>query len=158
MMYFFNDIRVEFLLHTERNTGIQSLQKHSRLSMPFFSANWAMLNVDFFFFFFFNFLNPLRILLPYPQTAMNLHKSEQICYIYLQSNIVVSHHRIHLLPPRLKCSTFNVSIITIQRFYNHCNKLKKKVALNFPRLYFTQYVTCAVWLFVNVNVVACISR
>ena len=112
----------------------------------------------FFFFFFFNFLNPLRILLPYPQTAMNLHKSEQICYIYLQSNIVVSHHRIHLLPPRLKCSTFNVSIITIQRFYNHCNKLKKKVALNFPRLYFTQYVTCAVWLFVNVNVVACISR
>ena len=152
MMYFFNDIWVEFLLHAERNTGIQFLQQHSRFSMPFFSANWAMLNVDFFF------LNPLRILLPYPQTAMNLHKSEQICYIYLQSNIVVSHHRIHLLPPRLKCSTFNVSIITIQRFYNHCNKLKKKVALNFPRLYFTQYVTCAVWLFVNVNVVACISR
>ena len=131
--------------------NIQGFQCH--FSQPIGQC-WMLI----FFFFFFNFLNPLRILLPYPQTAMNLHKSEQICYIYLQSNIVVSHHRIHLLPPRLKCSTFNVSIITIQRFYNHCNKLKKKVALNFPRLYFTQYVTCAVWLFVNVNVVACISR
>ena len=70
MMYFFNDIRVEFLLHAERNTGIQFLQQHARFSMPFFSANWAMLNVDFFF------LNPLKILLPYPQTAMILHKSE----------------------------------------------------------------------------------
>ena len=116
---------------------------------PVFATTFKVFNAIFLsqlgnvecwiFFFFFNFLNPLRILLPYPQTAMNLHKSEQICYICLQS-------------------TFNVSIITIQRFYNHCNKLKKKAALNFPRLYFTQYVTCAVWLFVNVNVVACISR
>ena len=80
MMYFFNDIRVEFLLHAERNTGIQFLQQHARFSMPFFSANWAMLNVDFFFFFFF-IINPLQILLPYTQTAMILHKSEQICYM-----------------------------------------------------------------------------
>ena len=79
MMYFFNDIRVEFLLHAERYIGIQFLQQHSRFSMPFFSANWAMLNVGSFFLF--SFLNPLKILLPYPQTALILHKSEQICYM-----------------------------------------------------------------------------
>ena len=108
-MYFFNDIRVEFQLNAERNTGIRFLQQHSRFSMPFFSANWAMLNVDFFFFFF---LNPLKIFLPYPQAAMILHKSEQICYICLQSNIVCITPS-HISPaPKIKMLNF-------QCFYNH---------------------------------------
>ena len=39
----------------------------------------AMLNVECWMLNFF--FNPLKILLPYPQTAMILHKSEQICYM-----------------------------------------------------------------------------
>ena len=66
-------------------------------------------NVECWFFFF---LNPLKIFLPYPQTAMILHKSEQICYICLQSNIVCITPS-HISPaPKIKMLNF-------QCFYNH---------------------------------------
>ena len=77
----------------------------------------AMLNVEFFFLILLKFccLTLKQLWFCINQNKYVIYVCNQtICYICLQSIIVVSHHRMYLLPPRLKCSTFNVSIITIQ--------------------------------------------
>ena len=70
--------------------------------------------IFFFFFFFLNFYILLKFCcLTLKQLWFCINQNKYV--ICLQSNIVcITHHLIYLLPLRLKCLTFNVSIITIQ--------------------------------------------